>query len=357
MVAEHLDMARTTVVAIEAGDRTLRPEELLQLADLYAEPLDVLLRDSPPPRALAAQFRTAVGQAPEQEDLRLAIAELQRLGEDYVELERITDSRLPTLYPPPRSLQRSTERIAEQLAGEERRRLGLGDGPLPHVREVLENDVGLRVFAIKLPSKVGGLFGSDPDLGACIAMNASHPWERQCWSLAHEYAHFLTRRERAEVTIVLSEYQRVPAAERFADSFARNFLLPAAGLKRRWEAAAESSGGLTVALLLQQADFWSVSFQAFLTRLEGLRLVRPGTYQSLHSRRFAVEEGRALLELESRGADDRLLPRRYRLLALSAFAEGFISEEKLMRFLREDRLTVRALVASMDELGPGPEDD
>jgi Zn-dependent peptidase ImmA (M78 family) len=350
-VATHLDLARTTVVAIEAGERALRPEELLGLADLYDEPLDALLREAPAPRQLAAQFRTAVGQAPEQDQLRLAIAELQRLSEDYVELERITDSRLLARYPLPHPVQRSSERLAEQLAGEERRRLGLGDGPLPHMREVLENDVGLRVFAIKLPSKVGGLFGFDQELGACVAMNASQPWERQCWSLAHEYAHFLTRRAKAEVTIVLSEYRRVPAAERFADSFARHFLLPAAGLKRRWEAAAEGAGGPTAGLLLQQADFWSVSFQAFVTRLEGLRLVRPGTYQSLVGRGFAVEEGRALLELQPRGADDRLLPRRYRLLALSAFAEGLISEERLMRFLREDRLAARALAASMHETG------
>jgi Zn-dependent peptidase ImmA (M78 family)/DNA-binding XRE family transcriptional regulator len=345
-VAEELSVARTTIVAIEAGERALRGEEVLKLADIYEEPLDALLREAPAPRQLAAQFRTAAGRWPEQAELRAAAAELQRLSEDYLELERITDSPLSISYPAPRRLE-NTERQAEGLAEEERRRLGLGDGPLPHLREVLENDVGLRIFAIQLPSKVGGLFGYDVELGACIAMNAKQPWERQRWSLAHEYAHFLTRRERAEVTVVLDHYKRVPGAERFADLFAKHILLPTAGVRRRWEAAA--AGGATAGLLLQQADFWGVSFQAFVVRLEGLKLVRPGTYRSFSNRGFAVEEGRALLEIEPRSADERLLPRRYRLLALSAYADELISEERLARFLREDRLGARALVASVSE--------
>lgn len=345
-VAQELSMARTTIVAIESGDRALRGEEVLKLADIYEEPLDALLREAPAPRQLAAQFRTAAGRWPEQAKLRVAAAELQRLSEDYLELERITDSPLSISYPAARHVE-NTERQAEGLAEEERRRLGLGDGPLPHLREVLENDVGLRIFAIQLPSKVGGLFGYDVELGACVAMNAKQPWERQRWSLAHEYAHFLTRRERAEVTVVLDHYKRVPGAERFADLFAKHFLLPTAGVRRRWEAAA--AGGATAGLLLQQADFWGVSFQAFVVRIEGLKLVRPGTYRSFSNRGFAVEEGRALLEIEPRSTDERLLPRRYRLLALSAYADELISEERLARFLREDRLGARALVASVSE--------
>jgi Zn-dependent peptidase ImmA (M78 family)/DNA-binding XRE family transcriptional regulator len=343
--ARHLDISRTTLVAIEAGERALRPNELLNLADLYEEPLDSLLRQSPPPRQLAAQFRTAAGKQPEQHELQPAAAELQRLSEDYLELEQLTRTSLPSQYPPAQDVRRDGERAAEWLAESERGRLSLGDGPLPHLREVLENDIGMRIFAIPLPSRVGGLFAFDGDLGACVAMNAKQRWERQRWSLAHEYAHFLTRRDRAEITIVLSEYQRIPAAERFADGFARHFLLPTNGVRRRWESAVADSGGPTAGLLLQQSDWWGVSFQAFVTRLEGLRLIRPGTYRSFTSRGFAVDEGRAILELPQREADSRLLPRRYRLLAVTAFAEGCISEERLARFLREDRLAARGAVA------------
>jgi Zn-dependent peptidase ImmA (M78 family)/DNA-binding XRE family transcriptional regulator len=351
-VAKFLGVARTTLVAIEAGERALRPNELVNLAFFYDEPLDALLRVSLPPRDLAAQFRTAAGKQPEQDELQRAAAELQRLSEDYYELEGLTGTRLPAHYPPAQDIQ-GDSRTAEWLAESERRRLSLGDGPLPHLREVLEGDVGLRIFAIKLPSRVGGLFAFDTDLGACVAMNANQRWERQRWSLAHEYAHFLTRRDRAEITIVLSEYRRIPAAERFADDFARYFLLPTNGVRRRWESAMSDSGAASAALLLEHADWWGVSFQAFVLRLEGLRLIRPGTHQSFASRGFAVDEGRAILQLPTREADSRLLPRRYRLLAVTAFAEGAISEERLARLLHEDRLAARTAVAELCPVAPG----
>ena len=107
------------------------------------------------------------------------------------------------------------------------------------------------------------------------------------------------------------------------------------------------SGSATAALLLEHADWWGVSFQAFVLRLEGLRLIRPGTHQSFASRGFAVDEGREILQLPTREADNRLLPRRYRLLAVTAFAEGTISEERLTRLLREDRLAARTAVADL----------
>lgn len=348
-VAEALGLARTTLVAIEAGDRRLRADELLQLASLYDARLDELLRSNPPPRCLAAQFRTAFGSMPDQTELRGAAAELQRLAEDYLELEHIMGVRRGDRYLAGRDIPDSqgVEVAASLMADEERGRLGLGDGPLPHLREVLENDVGLRIFALRLPSRVAGLFGFDIELGPCVAINANQRYERQRWSLAHEYAHFLTRRDRAEVTVLLSQYRRVPASERYADSFARHFLMPTGGVIRRYQMAAAEVGRPTNALLLQQADWWGVSFQAYVLRLEDVGLVKPGLYDRLNRRGFHVDEGRQLLGLPPRLADSTLLPRRFRLLAVGAYADGRISEERLSRFLRADRLEARAAVAEL----------
>jgi Zn-dependent peptidase ImmA (M78 family)/transcriptional regulator with XRE-family HTH domain len=351
-VASRLGVARTTLVSIEAGHRRLRADEFLQLADIYGEPLDALLRPDPAPRSLAAQFRTAAGPWPEQNELRASSSQLQALAEDYVELEHLTDAPLAARYPPPRSVGGSSDQ-AEHLAHEERGRLSLGDGPLPHLREILENDAGLRIFAMHLPSKVGGLFGFDSELGACIAMNARQRWEKQRWSLAHEYAHFLTRREEVEITVLVDEYRRVPAYERFADNFARNFLLPGAGVARRYQAALADAGQASPALLLEQADWWGVSFEAFVRRLESLRLLKTGTYETLANRGFKVDVGRAALDLSPRVPDNSLLPRRYRVLALQAFTEGLLSEGRLARLLRTDRVAARQMVR---ELGrPLPE--
>jgi transcriptional regulator with XRE-family HTH domain len=133
-VAEHLGVARTTLISIESGQRRLQPDELASLAEIYGERVEDLLRPEPPPRPLAAQFRTQASRLPEEDELRAASLLLQRLAEDYVALERLLDAPLVGRHPPPLALEGDLERRAKIAADEERRRLGLGDGPLPHVR-------------------------------------------------------------------------------------------------------------------------------------------------------------------------------------------------------------------------------
>lgn len=357
-VAEKLGVARTSVVAIERGERRLRPEEMVTLAGLYGRRLDELLRPSAPPRQMTAQFRETLGRMPEEDALSGAVAELQRLAEDYAELERLLDAPLATSFPAAQPLPDDPVSGAERLASQERGRLHLGDGPLPHLRELLETDVGLRVFSLPLPGRIGGLFAFNEALGACVAMNSRHRWERQRYSLAHEFAHFLTRRDRAEITVILAAYRRVPASERFADAFAQRLLMPAAGVARRFEAAKDASGGrITAALLLDQADFWQVSAEAMARRLEDLKLIRPGAWDQLVRRGLKPDEGRALLGLATREADTVLLPRRYLLLAVTAFHDGLISEERFARFARRDRVAARRLADELDlELG-APDDE
>ncbi len=349
--ANRLGVARTTVIAIENGQRRLRAEELLALTKIYGQRLEVMLREAPVARSLAAQFRLADNRVAEDEQLRAATQELQALVEDYVALERTLGVTLPTHHPIARPVPTGDlEQAAALLAGEERRRLGVGDGPLPHLREVLETEVGMRVFAIAMPDRLGGLFAFDEELGACIAMNARHRWERQRWSLGHEYAHFLTRRDRPEVTVTLDHYRRVPASERFADHFARHLLLPADGLIRRWQAVSASSTP-TVASLVSQADWWGVSLQAFVLRLEQLRLVKGGTYDSLLLQGLSVDEARAMIGLPAREPDTEVVPRRMQALAITAYADGQLSEERLTATLRVDRLRARTLVGTLLPVG------
>lgn len=348
VVAKHLGIARTTLIAIEGGQRALRPEELVQLAELYGVRLDDLLRAQTPPRPLAAQFRTQASRLPEEEELRAASLELQKLAEDYVELERLLGAPLPARYPPARSSpDGQLDREAEMAAEEERRRLGLGDGPLPHLREILEAEVGLRVFAVSLPPRIAGLFAFDDVLGACVAINSGQRWERQRWSLAHEYAHFLTRRDKPEITVSLSHYRRVPASERFADHFARHLLMPGRGLDRKWHALGESGTKPTVATLLTQADWWGVSVQAFAFNMEQRRLIRPGTYDGLRAQGLAVDQARSLLALPEHKPDDQVIGRRMRTLAVSAYAEGLISEARLAQILHVDPASARQLASQL----------
>jgi Zn-dependent peptidase ImmA (M78 family)/DNA-binding XRE family transcriptional regulator len=348
-VANELGIARTTVTAIEQGERKVRPEELIQLARLYGREVSDLVREREVVEDFIVQFRTAIAQAGRhQTELSRAIQEFQQLCEDYLELERLCGAPLTRNYPQQYSTEGiSPEEAAEDIASAERNRLGLGDGPILRLREILENDVGLRIFYPKLPSHIAGMFGYTDKLGGCIAINAVHPEERQRWSLGHEYDHFLTNRFRPEVSVMFV-YERVPASERFADAFAGAFLMPSHGLKRRFhELSRLRKGKITPAELCRLAHYYFVSVEALTRRLEGLRLLPSGTWDRLRDSGFKVREAQTILGLEPHPRTDHLLPLRYQYLAVEAYQRGDLTEGQLARFLHVDRLETRQLVEAL----------
>ena len=347
-VAESLELARTTITALEKGERRIRPNELIRLARLYGRPVSQLVGPREFREDFGVQFRAAVAGAETrqaQNELEQAIQSFQRLCEDYLHLERLNGAPIRRSYPSQYSISGvSPEIAAEDVASSERNRLGIGDGAILNLRETLEDDVGVRVFFTELPSRVAGLFAYTDDLGGCIAVNSRHPEERRRWSMAHEYGHFLTSRFRSEVSI-LATYERVPAGERFADAFARCMLMPAVGLRRRFNEALRASGGnVTVAEVYRLANYYSVSVPAMMLRMEELRLLPGGAWERLRDRGFKVREAQEELGLPPRPHDDRLLPIRYELLAVRAFEEENLSEGELANLLRVDRVSARRMV-------------
>jgi Zn-dependent peptidase ImmA (M78 family)/DNA-binding XRE family transcriptional regulator len=364
--AEHLDVARTTITAIEKGERRVRAGELIRLAELYTVPVSEIVRQRPPTQSFVVQFRSLLRRTDRAaSELEQRTYDFQRLCEDYLELERLCRAPLRRREPPEYDLLRegehgiSPEEAGEELALAERRRLGLGDGPIPDVRYVLETDVGMRIFGLELPSDVAGIFAYTEDLGGCVAFNVRHPVERCRVSMAHEYAHFLTSRYRPEFTY-LGRYQRVPAFERLATVFSVAFLLPGTGLRPRFHAVQRSKGGVagvTPADLCTLADYFGVSLEALTVRLEDLHLLPPGTWERLKTSGLRVREAQTLLDLkgpqnESIGA----LPLRYQRLAVTAFQLGHLSQGQLAKFLRTDIVTSREVAERLGTLQVVEED-
>lgn len=351
-VATELGLPRTSLVALEKGDRSVRPEELVAMARLYARQVDELLRPTAPVEDFVGQFRTSLSRTNDTEQLEAAIREVERNAEDYRELERLHGVTADHAYPAPYDIDGvPPEAAAAEIAHTERSRLGLGDGPVPNLREILETKVGIRIFFLELPSRIEGFFAYTAETGACMAVNAVHPVERQQWTLAHEFSHFLTRRMRAEVTVSQSR-ARMPAHERFAESFAAEFVMPATGLTRDYNNLMRSRpDGVTPGALVELAAFYRVSFQALALRLEGMGLLRRGTYDMLAHERFKVAEARELLGLPNPPPDSRVFPVRYLTLAVDAYNQGLISEGAFARFLRLDRVTAREVAHVLSASG------
>lgn len=352
-VAEKLGVARTTVVAIEKGERRIRPSELVALAALVGRALSDLLQSGSPSEGFSVQLRGGfAADAQGKPELSAVIAEFEALARDYVHLERLCQAPLRRRYPAQYEIESiDPELAAEDVARAERSRLGLGDVPLLNLRDLLESDVGLRIFQLELPSDVAGMFAFTDELGGCVAINIRHPAERRRHSLAHEYGHFLSSRFRSEI-LYIDRYERLPHHERFAEAFARAFLLPEEGLRRRFlDIQRERGGKATYGDLCRLANFYGVSLEAMTRRLEELQLIPTGVWERLKREGFRVREAQRLLGLEPPVFGKEPLPSRFIALAVEAWQRAELSEGQLARILRTDRLGARARVEQLQSDG------
>ena len=348
-VADQMEMARTTVVAIEKGERRTTPAELIRFAKLYRRPVSDFASRRAYTEDFVAQFRAterqSMGENPEYEQVAV---ELQRRSEDYRHLEQMGGisggRKYPSIYDTEGS---AIEQAASDIAAAERNRLGLGDGAIGNLRERLEAEAGLRIFYFAMPSKIAGVFAYNEGLGACAGINSNHPPDRRQWSLAHEYAHFLVHRYQSEVT-VLAERRMRTAKERLADAFAESFLMPAGGLNRQFsEIHRAAPHGVTLGDIVILANLYEVSVQALVLRLETLRRIPAGTWERLTTEGFEVQKAQHLLGIDANPPVKDLFPQRFVALAVSAFRKGDLSEGQLSRLLRTDRTSARLIVEEL----------
>ncbi len=351
--AEHIGVARTTIVAMEKGERRVKARELQLLADLYGNSIHDLMDEEKKIVALSPQFRSPPkGLNLAADEIFHVAQELEEFAKDYHELESLTGSQMVQRYP---SVYRydipgvSVELRGEEIAGEERTRLGLGDAPILDLRGLLEDSVGLRIFYPELPSQVGGIYAFNEELGGCIAINRKHPPARAVWSLAHEYGHFLTTRTSADVSFWDEQGWGRNMAERFADAFARNFLMPRSGVNRQLsELVALHGKGITAADILILSQNFRVSTEAMFRRLEELRRLPSGTWDNLIAQKFKPEQAKKTLGLQPALQKEPLLPLRYRMLAKAAFdLEDGITESQFSKYLHLDLVAARQ---ELDEL-------
>lgn len=346
-----IDVGRTTMVAIEKGDRMVRPEELVTLARGYGRSVSDFVRKRPEIAEFRIRYR---GPGRPEEELKEKIEEyeheFEELCRDYLELEQIVGAPMERDYPPEYETDGlSPEHAAEEIAQRERNRLGLGTGPLGDFRSILEEKVGIRIFLLEMrPSTFSEMYHYDEEVGGCIAINVLHPPERRLWSLAHGYMHFLVHRYEP-AAYVEDAYQRQPESEQLADAGALHLTMPSTEVRARYNKIMRTKDHPTPADLCILAHYFGVSVAAMARRLEGMKLIPRGTWDKLKRRGFKVREAQEQVGLERGTSSDEKLPFRYQYLALEALEGGEITEAQFARFLRLDRLEARDIAHSLRE--------
>lgn len=358
--AAALDVARTTIVAMEQGQRRVRLEEMLLLVRLYGTSVNALLRRGAVQVDLKPQFRrTPHGADAEVEE---ASALLTDLVKAEVELESLLGVQRASSYPPERPLLPGDVTMqAEQDASELRQWLGLGMAPVHDLPSLLELQLGVRVYVRRLPTSIAGLYAYDDAVGACMLLNASHPLSRRAQSGAHETGHLVATRRSPDT--YREEKGETAREERYANAFGRAFLTPPRAVMSAFRDITAGSPQLTRRHVILLANMFGVAREAMVRRLEELRLAKPGTWDWFAANGGITDEqakqvlGDDPREDKAKRDADRPVSLRLGLLAAEAWRRELLSEAQLARLLHLDRVEVRQLVDESNiegEAGDGP---
>lgn len=356
--AESLQIARTTVVAIEQGQRRPRLDELQRFAAVYNVSVNALLRREAVQIDLKPRFRRT-GEP--DAAVEAAVELLTTLVQAELELEALLGVQRVRNDPPERPLSPGNVVLqAEQDAAELRQWLGMGTGPVQDIVSVLEFQLGARIFTRRLPAKISGLYAFDDVAGACILLNASHPKDRRAQTAAHELGHFVSTRKHPDALYAGSpESSR---EERYAIAFAKALLTPARAVMAQFKSVTVGATQLTRRHVIVMAHLFGVSREAMVRRLEEIGLTKAGTWDWFANNGGITDEqarqvlGEAIASDEGRADAARPVSMRVGLLVGEAWAKSLLSEGQIAQLLQLDRVDVRALIDAYEDEEVGRDD-
>lgn len=237
--AQAIGVSRTALVHIESGKRSLSTLELSELSKLYHRSVsdffaedDARSNREEDPMLILHRLPPELLDDPEVNRQVSRCVDLCSIGVRLEEALGMEDAiNLPAYEQHAPTRPWEATRQGERAADDERRRLGLGYGPIADMADLISTQ-GIWASGVRgLPNDMSGIFLRDASIGLVVLVNYDHPRARKRFSYAHEYAHALLDRKSTSA-IVTREQNRQEFIERRANAFAAAFLMPEAGV--RW---------------------------------------------------------------------------------------------------------------------------
>ncbi|MCY4542816.1 MAG: XRE family transcriptional regulator [Rhodobacteraceae bacterium] len=367
-VALRLGLPRTAITHIEAGQRSVSTLELVQMAELYlVQAGDLLSHNSGDTGqdVLVALHRTAPGLNDDPATRKQIERCLGLLREGVALRHKLR--RENRLYAPryeAQPLRSSGDAVwqGEQVAEQERRRLGIANEPISDISGLIGRQ-GIWASSITLPDHMSGMFLRHSSIGMAILANFSHSRGRKRFSYAHEYAHaLLDRNGIAQVSVAAKKSNPV---EIRANAFAAAFLMPREGVRaflhglgkglpsRRdhliFDAASGSHVNATQRMQprSQRIDYkdnamlsrhFGVSYPAAAYRLKSLGYVSGRECSHLREQQcFGRQYLDMFIDGDQRGSEPhggRELNKEIAHLAIEAYSRGEISRGRILELSR-----------------------
>ena len=305
---------RQSVAAMEAGERRIRPDELVRAAaalnvdvDTFLDPYRLVgegefnFRATEPDRAVLSDFEERAG----------------RWIATYRELGWQTGNELPRLGAKLELTERSSFEAAQDAAEYLWATWKLGSVPTDGLAEAMERELGILVLYVDAPASISGAASHLPGQNT-VLVNRRESQGRRFYDLAHELFHLLTWDAMPPRRVEPWEVRGTKGnrVEQLAENFAAALLMPGPVVAARWAARGDEDLsrwiGRTAAELRVSVPAlrWRVVNLGFLSRAESKELPAaprpaPGEIEPrpplLFSRRFvarvadAVDDGRLSL--------------------------------------------------------------
>ncbi len=290
-VAAALGVARAMISYWESDKRVPNDRQLGVLARVLRVSVEDLLDGEDLAVDALAQmlFRGAEADLP-PESLP-GLREFVQFLDDYEQLAKALGFEVRGMEQSPFTFAAGFDGVddARRKAEEVRSHLRLGLGPIGDMDTVCEM-LGITVFRAALGTDVketiSGAFFNHRGVGFAILVNVAMTPGRRRFTIAHEVAHALFHSKKDRY--VISMPGRSPR-ERFADSFAGEFLMPTEGLRRVMEENGIGPRIKDAADIIHLQRSFNVSYVTALVRLrqaklidakhyEGFKLIRPVVY-------------------------------------------------------------------------------
>lgn len=334
-LAKGVGLSSEFISLLELAKRMPSLETLTTLADYFKKDVSYFLKEK------EETFKILLQGEELDKKARAELRKFKKCCEEYIHLEELTGRRLEIapLY---------THSSAERMAGEERHRLGFGDGPIRDIFSLLEFN-GLHIIRQPIPEKshISGVFiFFEVERAAFALVNSTQSPGLQVLSAAHEYCHYLKDRNAGPIIdnpdIFVDEYLSLyHPREKFAQKFAVRFMIPPAKVKEIIDKDLRSKK-LSFTDVLYLKGYFGVSTLAMLqtlkeleylsrSRFEEYQKLKPSSYEEVFFGRLA-DEGRMI-----KGKRGAILSNRFKSLALEAYQRRKITAEKLSELLNQDK--------------------
>jgi len=334
VLSKAVHLSAEFISLLELGKRAPSLETLKNLADFFQEDVSYLLET----RSTSKEKLFELGD--KDKSINTGIAAFYNSCRESIELEDMLGFRpeLAPLY---------SMASAEDIASNERNRMGLGTEPIRNVFSLFERH-GLHIMRQSLPkeSNISGIFiFFELEQAAFSLINSIHNVDHQVFIATHEYFHFLKDRNVKVIAdnydVFVNEYLPLyHPREKLAFTFSINFLIPRKKIEDIMRLQFKSTR-IRFQEVLYLKKYFGVSTMAILYALYNYDCLSSAKFKEFQKREKSGNE-KDIFEVKDR-KEPNYVSDRLKWMVLEALQKKKIDVEKASRLLRMEKAALKKL--------------